>query len=80
MAVFQIRHLGTLAVKVWTEALAGGKGARLAEPDGDCLTFGVRDFLSRLVTLDAEQLERAPALVEACKPDAATKLLRAAMR
>lgn len=31
-----------------------------------------------LVTLDAEQLERAPASVRACKPDAATRLLKKA--
>jgi predicted nucleic acid-binding protein len=33
---------------------------------------------ARLVTLDAEQLERAPASVRACKPDAAARLLRKA--
>ena len=33
---------------------------------------------ARLVTLDAEQLDRAPARVGACKPDAATSLLRRA--
>jgi predicted nucleic acid-binding protein len=32
---------------------------------------------ARLVTLDAEQLERAPRSVAACKPDAAVRLLRA---
>jgi predicted nucleic acid-binding protein len=31
---------------------------------------------ARLVTLDAEQLDRAPASVRACKPDAATRLLK----
>ena len=31
---------------------------------------------ARLVTLDAEQLERAPASVHACKPDAAVRLLK----
>ena len=31
---------------------------------------------ARLVTLDAEQLERAPASMHACKPDAAARLLR----
>ncbi|MBI3986390.1 MAG: PIN domain-containing protein [Lentisphaerae bacterium] len=31
---------------------------------------------ARLVTLDAEQLERAPASVRACKPDAAASLLQ----
>jgi len=40
-----------------------------------CVKYG-----ARLVTLDAEQLERAPALVEACKPDVATRLLKATLR
>jgi predicted nucleic acid-binding protein len=31
---------------------------------------------ARLVTLDAEQLDRAPALAGACNPDAATRLLQ----
>jgi predicted nucleic acid-binding protein len=31
---------------------------------------------ARLVTLDAEQLERAPASVRACKPDEAIRLLK----
>lgn len=31
---------------------------------------------ARLVTLDGEQLERAPAAVHACEPDAASRLLR----
>lgn len=31
---------------------------------------------ARLVTLDAEQLERSPASVHACKPDAAVRLLK----
>lgn len=33
---------------------------------------------ARLVTLDAEQLKRAPASVRACKPDAAVRLLKKA--
>ena len=33
-------------------------------------------YRARLVTLDTEQLERAPAAVHACKPDAAARLLR----
>jgi predicted nucleic acid-binding protein len=39
-----------------------------------------QQYGARLVTLDAEQLERAPASVAACKPDAAVELLRAAKR
>ena len=35
---------------------------------------------ARLVTLGAEQLERAPATLGACKPEAAARLLRTAMR
>lgn len=33
-------------------------------------------YRARLVTLDAEQLERAPASVHACKPDVAVRLLK----
>lgn len=33
-------------------------------------------YSARLVTLDAEQLKRAPKAVRACKPDAAVGLLR----
>ena len=33
-------------------------------------------YRARLVTLDAEQLERAPASVHACKPGAAVRLLK----
>ncbi len=33
-------------------------------------------YRARLVTLDAEQLERAPASVHACKPDVAARLLK----
>ena len=33
-------------------------------------------YRARLVTLDAEQFERAPASVRACKPNAAVRLLK----
>ncbi|MCX6995886.1 MAG: type II toxin-antitoxin system Phd/YefM family antitoxin [Kiritimatiellaeota bacterium] len=36
----------------------------------------MRRYGARLVTLDAEQLERAPEPVGACKPEAAISLLR----
>jgi predicted nucleic acid-binding protein len=35
---------------------------------------------ARLVTLDGEQLRRAPAAAHACKPDTATRLLRRSSR
>jgi predicted nucleic acid-binding protein len=35
---------------------------------------------ARLVTLDAEQLERAPATLGACKPDEAVRLVRTAKK
>ena len=35
-----------------------------------------RQYGARLVTLDAAQLERAPAAVRACKPDSAARLLK----
>lgn len=43
----------------------------------DALYVGAAaQYGARLVTLDAEQLERAPAAVRACKPDAAVRLLK----
>lgn len=48
---------------------------RLRGADSLYVATAVR-FGARLVTLDAEQLERSPASVAACKPDAAVALLR----
>ena len=43
----------------------------------DALYVGAAEqYGARLVTLDAEQLERAPAAVCACKPDAVARLLK----
>ena len=50
---------------------------RLREADALYLAAAAQ-FGARLVTLDAEQLERAPKSVRACKPDAATRLLKKA--
>ena len=58
-------------------ALAVATQCRLRGADALYVTAAAQ-YGARLVTLDAEQLERAPASVAACKPDAAAELLRAA--
>lgn len=50
---------------------------RLRAADALYVTVAVQ-YGARLVTLDNEQLKRAPASVRVCKPDAATALLRPA--
>jgi predicted nucleic acid-binding protein len=60
--------------QVSRRALALAIECRLRGADALYVLTAVQ-FGARLVTLDAEQLKRAPASVAACKPDAAVALL-----
>jgi predicted nucleic acid-binding protein len=69
--------LALLAVdtRVARQAIAVATQCRLR--GADALYVGAAaQYGARLVTLDAEQLERAPTAVRACKPDAAIRLLK----
>lgn len=56
-------------------ALAIATQCRLRGADAMYVTVAAQ-YGARLVTLDAEQLERAPAAVHACKPDAAVAMVK----
>ncbi len=60
-------------------ALAIATQCRLRGADALYVTAAAQ-YGARLVTLDAEQLERAPAPLGACQPEAAIRLLRTARR
>ena len=60
-------------------AVALATQCRLRGADSLYVTVAAQ-YGARLVTLDAEQLERAPTTLGACKPDAAASLLQTAMR
>ena len=60
-------------------AVALATQCRLRGADSLYVTVAAQ-YGALLVTLDAEQLERAPAFLGACKPDAAVSLVRTAMR
>jgi len=76
---FPCLSLQSLDERMARRALTIATQYRLRGADALYVAVAVK-YGARLVTLDAEQLERAPALVEACKPDVATRLLKATLR
>jgi predicted nucleic acid-binding protein len=76
-AILSLPHLTLLAVdeRLARRAVALATQCRLRGADALYVTVASQ-YGARLVTLDAEQLKRAPATVLACKPDTAASLLR----
>ena len=75
--IFTLPHLVLAGLdERWARrALALALECRLRGADALYVTVATQ-YGARLVTLDAEQLERAPAAVHACKPDAVVDLVR----
>jgi predicted nucleic acid-binding protein len=75
-AIFALPNLTLLATEERSarRALAVATQCRLRGADA-LYVAAAAQYGARLVTLDAEQLQRAPASVGACKPDAAVSLL-----
>ena len=74
---FPYLNLQSLDGNMARRALAIAARYRLRGADSLYVTVAAQ-YGARLVTLDAEQLERAPANAGACTPDAAARLVRRA--
>lgn len=72
---FPCLALQTLDERMARRMIAVAAQCRLRGADALYVTAAAQ-YGARLVTLDAEQLERAPASVGACKPDAAMRLIQ----
>ena len=75
-SIFALSYLTLQPVdeRLARRAAALATQCRLRGADALYVTVAAQ-YGARLVTLDAEQLERAPATLGACKPEAATRLL-----
>jgi predicted nucleic acid-binding protein len=76
---FPYLSLQPLDERMARRAVAVAAQGRLRGADALYVTVAAQ-YGARLVTLDAEQLERAPATVGACNPEMAVRLLRAESR
>lgn len=73
--IFPYLSLHPLDERMARRALAVATQCRLRSADALYVTVAAQ-YGAHLVTLDTEQLRRAPATVHACKPDAAIALLK----
>ena len=76
-SLFEQPHLNLVATdeRMARRSLAVAIQCRLRGADA-LYVAAAAQYGARLITLDGEQLERAPKAVRACKPDAAARLLR----